>query len=296
MRYAPRLLLPLLLLSTPAAAQTRLSVDNDLFGPHRIGYKAPDWEYTAGTRLSWTSAGGGRWAPVLGIAAGDSARLRTTWEVGQEIYTPRHDAPNPLPGERPYAGWLYTSMTAEVARPGLARHATVQLGVTGPPSLAEPVQREIHRLAGFRPPEGWAHQLAFEPGIILRYGETRTVAGDVLGARGEIGPEWEAALGNVLTGTRAGLRGRIAHRGMYALGSVRGEWIAHSLFLDGNTFRAGPSVEKRPFVAQAEVGAGVSFGRVGLEYRAVFRGKEYQTQESPHSWGSVSLVLSPRRL
>ncbi|HKP75662.1 MAG TPA: lipid A deacylase LpxR family protein, partial [Longimicrobiaceae bacterium] len=278
-----------------AAAQVRLSVDNDLFAPHRIGYKAPDWEYTAGTRLSWTSAGGRWWARPLGHAA-DSARLRTTWELGQEIYTPRHDAPEPIPGERPYAGWLYTSLAAEAARPGLTRRATVQLGVTGPPSLAQPVQMEIHRIGGFKEPEGWAHQLAFEPGIIVRYGETRTVAGDVLGADGEIGPEWEAALGNVLTGARAGLRARITHRGLYALGSVRGEWVAHSLFLDGNTFRAGPRVAKRPFVAQAEAGAGVSLGRVGLEYRAVFRGKEYETQESPHSWGSISLVLSPRRL
>jgi hypothetical protein len=293
MRHAPWLLLPLVLLCSPAAAQVRLTVDNDLFGPHRIGYKAPDWEYTAGTRLSWTSAGKRWWAAPLGIAAADSARLRTRWEVGQEIYTPRHDSPQPLPGERPYAGWLYAAVTAEVARPHLVRHATLQLGVTGPPSLAQPVQTEIHKLGGFQAPEGWAHQLAFEPGVVLRYGETRTVSGEVLGAAAEIGPEWEAALGNVLTGARAGLRGRLAHRGVYALGGVREEWVAHSLFLDGSTFRAGPQVEKRPFVAQAELGAGVRVRHFGLEYGAVFRGREYETQESPHSWGTISLLLSP---
>jgi len=293
MRFPSIAILPLVVLCSPAAAQVRLSLDNDLFAPHRIGYEAPDWDYTAGTRLSWTSPRTHWWAAPLGIAAADSARLRTTWELGQEIYTPRRDAPEPLPGERPYAGWLYGAVTAEVARPKVVRHATLQLGVTGPPSLAEPVQREIHKIGGFVPPEGWAHQLAFEPGVVLRYGETHRVMGDVLGASGEIGPEWEVAVGNVLTGARAGLRGRIAHRGLYALGSVRGEWVAHSLFLDGNTFHAGPRVEKRPFVAQAEVGAGFAAGRVGLEYRAVFRGREYATQESPHTWGSISLVLSP---
>jgi hypothetical protein len=69
--------------------------------------------------------------------------------------------------------------------------------------------------------------------------------------------------------------------------------VAHSLFLDGSTFRAGPQVEKRPFVAQAELGAGVRVRHFGLEYGAVFRGREYETQESPHSWGTISLLLSP---
>jgi hypothetical protein len=298
MRLPAIAIVPMLFLCSPAAAQVRLTLDNDLFGPHRIGYRAPDYEYTAGTRLSWRSAGTRWWAAPLGLApdsAGGARRLRTTWEAGQEIYTPRHDAPEPLPGERPYAGWLYGSVTAEETRPGLRRAATLQLGATGPPSLAAPVQREIHRLGGFEPPEGWAHQLAFEPGVVLRLAEARSVSAGVAGAAAEIGPEWEVALGNVLTGARAGLHARVARGGLYALAGVREEWVARDLFLDGNTFREGPRVVKNPFVAQAELGAGARIGRVGLEYRATFRGREYATQESPHAWGSVVLVLGPRQ-
>ena len=294
MPHAPRIIAPLLLLcAAPAAAQVRLTLDNDLFGPHRIGFKAPDYEYTAGTHLAWTSAGTRWWSGPLGVAADSSRRMRTVWEMGQEIYTPRNDAAEPLPGERPYAGWLYGAVTAEVARPGLRRAATLQLGVTGPPSLAQPVQTEIHRLGGFGPPLGWAHQLAFEPGVVLRYRESRWVMADVLGAAAEIGPEWEVAAGNVLTGARAGLRARIAHRGVYGLASVREEWVARNLFLDGSTFRESPRVEKIPFVPQAELGAGVRLGRVGVEYIATFRGREYRTQASPHTWGSIALMLSP---
>src|SRR5690349_8815106 len=107
------LLLPLLLLlCRPAEGQVRLVLENDLFSPHPLGREAPDYDYTAGTRLSWASPRTEWWAKHLG-AAGDSARVRTVWEVGQEIYTPRNDAPAPLPGERPYAGWLYGSVTAE---------------------------------------------------------------------------------------------------------------------------------------------------------------------------------------
>jgi hypothetical protein len=215
--------------------------------------------------------------------------------VGQEIYTPLHDAPEPLPGERPYAGWLYASVTAEETRPGLRRAATLQLGVTGPPSLAGPAQTGLHRVAGFDLPLGWDHQLAFEPGVVLRYGESHTVSADVAGVLAEAGPEWEVALGNVLTGAHAGIHAKVGGGGVYAIAGARGEWVGRNLFLDGNTFRTSPRVEKHPFVAQAELGAGARLGRLGVEYRATFRGREYRTQERPHPWASVRLVLHPRR-
>jgi len=289
-----------LLLCRPAEAQVRLVLENDLFSPHPLGKKAPDYDYTAGTRLSWGSAHTTWWAARLGNAlgardtTGGRPRLRTVWEVGQEIYTPRIDAVEPLPGERPYAGWLYGSVTAQAARPRRTRSLILQLGVTGPPSLAEPVQDEVHKIGGFRAPLGWSHQLAFEPGIVLRYGEAWRAARDLGRAAAEIGPEWEVALGNVLTGAQAGLRARVAGGGVYVTGAVREDWVAHNLFLDGNTFRDGPHVEKRAFVPQAELGAGVRLGWLGLGYRAVFRGREYQTQAAPHAWGSISLEIHPQ--
>jgi lipid A 3-O-deacylase len=296
MRFLSILIAPAILLASSASAQVRLTLDNDLFGPHDPGREAPDRDYTAGTRISWTTAGTRWWAAPLGIAADSARRLRTTWEMGQEIYTPLKDAPVPLPGERPYAGWLYAAVTAEEARPGLRRTATLQVGVTGPPSLAAPVQREIHKLGGFEAKQGWAHQLAFEPGIVLRYGESHTSTTDVGGVALEAGPEWEAALGNVLTGAHAGLRARAAWRGVYLTAAARAEWVGRSLFLDGNTFRDdGPRVEKEPLVGQGELGAGVRFGRVGVEYLATFRSRDYVTQEKPHTWGSIGLVLYPRR-
>src|SRR4051794_15553935 len=98
MRRSIPLLLPLLLLCRPAGAQARLVLDNDLFAPHPLDQKAVDRDYTAGTHLSWASSSTGWWAKPLGVG-GDSARLATRWEIGQEIYTPRIDAAAPLPGE-----------------------------------------------------------------------------------------------------------------------------------------------------------------------------------------------------
>jgi hypothetical protein len=300
MRFVPHLIVATLLLCPPAGAQARLVFDNDLFSPHPIGRKAPDHEYTAGTRLTWTSANTRWWAAHAG-AAGDPARLRTVWEVGQEIYTPHTDAAEPVPGERPYAGWLYGAVTAESTRPGRTRSLTLQLGVTGPPSLAEPVQTGIHRLGGFEEPLGWRHQLAFEPGVALRYRESWTLTQELGGAAAEVGPEWEVALGNVLTGARAGLRARIATAGLarggdgvYVAAGVREDWVGRNLFLDGSTFGGGPRVRKLPFVPQAELGAGVRLGWLGFGYRATFRGREYRTQGTPHAWGSLSLEVYPK--
>lgn len=86
---------------------------------------------------------------------------------------------------------------------------------------------------------------------------------------------------------------RIGGRRAYVLAAAREEWVARNLFLDGSTFRDGPRVRKRPFVAQAEAGAGARIGRVGVEYRAVFRGSEYRSQASAHAWGSISITLHP---
>jgi hypothetical protein len=294
-----------LVLGTAAAraeGQVAVTVDNDLLGPRGPDDPPPDYEYTHGMRVSWTARE---------RETADGGRRRVRWEVGQRIFTPRHDAPEPLPGERPYAGWLSASAAVEYARPGRTRSLGVELGVTGPPSLAGTVQNGLHRLAGYQRQLGWEHQLAFEPGIVLRYDERRAWA-----ARGErfsaaVEPRWGAMAGNVWTLAHAGARASAGWRalpgdvtpdgsaadggrtGVYALAGVRQEWVLRDLFLDGSTFRDGPSVGKRPFVPEAELGVGVRVRRFELRYRAVFRGREYRTQDEPHRYGSVTLTVHP---
>lgn len=292
-RHAASSIAAVLFLCRPAGAQLRLVLDNDLFAPHPLDRPAQDRDYTAGTRLSWTSSGAGWWAKPLGIGA-DSVRLATRWEVGQEIYTPRIDHTTPVPGERPYAGWLYGSVTAEATKGARTRSLTLQLGVTGPPSLAEPVQTEVHKLGGFDRPLGWRYQIPFQPGVVARYGERWALAREAGGVRGEVGPAWEVELGNVLTGAQAGVHGRIAYRGVYAVAAAREDWVARNLFLDGSFSGNAPQVEKLVFVPQVEAGAGVRIGGLGIGYRAVHRGREYRTQRTEHTWGSIILELHPR--
>src|SRR5215510_7595028 len=84
--------LPIALIASAAAlpcgaqrlTAARLVIDNDFIALRDGG--AQDQDYSSGVRvdLSWRK---------LGLS------------VGQEMYTPRLDGPEPIPGERAYAAW-----------------------------------------------------------------------------------------------------------------------------------------------------------------------------------------------
>lgn len=279
----------LLLAPCAARAQTEIVIDNDLFGVRGADAAPPDYEYTHGTAVSWD---------------GDRGR----WEAGQRIYTPRHDAAEPLPGERPYAGWLYGAWERRTVSLRTRSTLRIEAGVTGPPSLAEPVQNGLHRLAGYRPQQGWAHQLGFEPGVVVAYGREHRVldAGSPGGTRLEVLPSWGVRAGTVRTGADAGLRARLgwgagdawtgsgAARGLsgWVEAGARQEAVLRDLFLDGNTFGGRDTgVERRTWVAQGEAAFGIRYRRAELEYRFVLRGRAYDTQDEPHPYGSIRLRL-----
>ncbi|HEX6369109.1 MAG TPA: lipid A deacylase LpxR family protein [Longimicrobium sp.] len=280
-----------------AGAQVEVAVDNDLLGLRGADDPPPDYEYTHGVAVSWD-------ARRRDEGAGRGAR----WEVGQRIYTPRRDAPEPVPGERPYAGWLYGAWERVTTSARTRSRLRVEAGVTGPPSLAEPVQSAFHRIAGYQEQIGWEHQLGFEPGVIVSWGrESRLLAvGGGRQARLEVLPSWAVRAGNVRTDAEAGVRARLglgageawtgagAARGVcgWMEAGVRQEAVLRDLFIDGNTFaERSPGLERRTWVAQSEAAFGVRYRRTELEYRHVLRLREYRTQTEPHPYGSIRIRM-----
>ena len=155
------------------------------------------------------------------------------------------------------------------------------------------MQNGAHRLLSSEPQRGWAHQLGFEPGILLRYREGYPVQRPVRGlGAARLVPRWSVSLGNVRTAADAGASLRIGRAaGVYAEAAAREEWVARDLFLDGNTFRGNSSARKLSRVAEGQLAIGYRARAWAAEYRATLRTREYRAQPDAHPYGSLTLTL-----
>jgi hypothetical protein len=292
----------------------RLRLDNDFFNVWQPLSRRPDEEYTQGTQvaLRWSGTGLVLQRVMRGLSAcrnqplGEVVCGRLSLSLGQDMYTPAIDSPQLLPGQRPYAGWLYLEGAERAESNRRLDLVRVTIGVTGPPSLAETIQEFWHNWFGYRKPLGWDGQLPFEADVGVSYEGARA-----LGRPGSpdshliIAPTWVLNAGTVLSDLELGVRATAGLRppvpwgttlrhppsgpGFYLVAALRGDVVARNLFLDGTTFRASPQVVRKWLVGQLEVGVGASIGRARLEWTAIHRGREYATQPRPHTYSRLSL-------
>ena len=92
------------------------------------------------------------------------------YRLSQEMYTPPDlSLPAPRPGEQPYAGVLMGDVTL-FSQSLRSQHTFVfSLGMAGPASGAEHVQKFIHEVTGSSEPMGWDTQLGNELLVNLGY-------------------------------------------------------------------------------------------------------------------------------
>jgi len=293
-----------------------LEYENDLFA-------GQDRYYTSGVRASWILSDSGvpgvlrDLGEVIPFFPG-AGELKNSWSLGQSMFTPKDiTQATPDPNDRPYAGWLYVNG-------GLAEETGIRLdrlqltlGVVGPASLAEQTQREIHNVMGSPIPKGWDHQLANELTVMVSYerqwrARVRTAEE---GWRIDLTPHWGGTLGTPFTMLNTGLTLRAgrdlphdygppriqpalpgsglfvprADWGWYLFAGVDARAMLWNVFLDGNTWRDSPSVDRHVFVGDAQVGAVLSMGRARLAYTHVFRTPEFKDQEAREDFGALSL-------
>jgi hypothetical protein len=202
----------------------------------------------------------------------------------------------------------------------------LDLGVVGPASLAADTQQWWHETWGFREPRGWGRQLRNEPGLVASWERSlpaRSVGaidpgpltGGLLGPLDlEVTPHLTASAGNVLTFAGAGATVRVgqnlprlfgapllrsiggtlperggAEPGWYLFVGAEARAVLRNLFLDGNTFRGGPGVEKRNLVGDLQFGAGLTWGSWRLTYAQVMRTREFAGQDFGDSFGTILL-------
>ena len=305
-------LLALVGFATPSRAQHELtwhvSTDNDYFNFWVPPDSRPDFGYTHGSELSVhapTITGVVRWlAPPWLVGSDRDGRAHLVMNLRQEIYTPWRRA-----GDQPYAGWLEVGLGVRCESPRSLRRVQLHLGVTGPPSLAEPTQKWVHRMFGFGEPHDWSKQLPFEPGLILEYESARQPLGSGRpeGLRWSAGPWWRARLGTVVDDVSGGgqvalgLRPLVPWRASdqraqtgvsaYLTGAARVDVVVRNEFLDGTLFRASRGVAKYPVVPEAEYGIALGYRRLRVEWRVMRRAKDFRTQPMPHTLSSLVIAL-----
>ncbi len=246
--------------------------------------------------------------------------------LGQNIYTPQdQDAFVPDPTDRPYAGWSYLELVFLSKTAHTADTVSIQIGMVGRHSYAQDTQRVIHEWINNSRPNGWEYQLHDEAGlnvIIERkwrlYGRALN---DVLGI--DLVPHAGLSLGNVQTHANAGGTLRLGFNlpsdfgvqlirpggggnspiddrdprvapdrswSFFIFGAVDGRAVARDIFLDGNTFKDSPSVNKKTFVTDLSYGVGFIAGRWQLTFTQVSRTREFEGQPFNHNdYGSVTL-------
>jgi hypothetical protein len=248
--------------------------------------------------------------------------------AGQNMYTPRDTSTEAYqPGDRPYAGWTYVSLALHAKTPRQLDSFETTLGIVGPSARAGETQNDYHTLMGFKRAKGWQHQIHDEPGLLLSWQRTmraarvdigRDVAWDLL-------PRFGATVGNVLTQASAGVETRLGLNlpwdfgtslispgggvsapadpedprlrrettyGLHLFAGAEGRAVARNIFLDGNTWENSPSVTKKPFVADLSAGIGLVLGATKLTYTHVYRTEEFDGQNGPQMFGSVSLSVT----
>ena len=284
-----------------------LRVDNDAFDFWMLPWNRPDEEYSSGVHITYDGGDAPWWSRHFlagGTCTVRSEACRTSrWEIGQDMFTPARSADTPIaaPGSRRNAGWLYLSETARSLPTARSDELTVTAGVTGPPSLAELTQKLAHSAApSLNRPADWSDQIAFEPGVIVRYEQRWRAVVSERSFGADIVPRWAANAGNVSTAAEVGLQTRIgwhlrhpwlptnAPWSIALIAGASGRAVARDLFLDGNTFRRKANdVGHETFVGAGELGIELHVRGLMLGYRAVSDTRAYANGPKWHPWASM---------
>lgn len=295
-----------------------LTVENDSLGG------GSDRNYTSGVRLSWfdTSAIAPQVAqaidPYLPISINGTTSV--FYSAGQNLYAPRDLLRRPPdPRDRPYAAFLYGSMGLITLERNHMDYVEATLGVVGPMALGKETQKFVHSITGSDNPQGWDRQLRNEPGAMLSWQRLwpETYTANIGGLYLRTAPYAGATLGNVYTYASSGLllqlvskdakwqglplrvRPSLPGSGYFSVPEDTFSWsvfagfegraVARNIFLDGNTFRNSPSVDKKPLVGDASAGVAFTYGRAQLSYTLNWRSEEFHGQRGSDLFGAVSL-------
>ncbi len=296
-----------------------LAVENDAFG------SSSDRHYTSGVRATWLNLGDDpSWIAdslmSLFSKGGENSPGATFYSLGHNLYTPSDiEAETPDPRDRPYAAFLYGSAGYTKATGNRIDAVEFTLGIVGPWAFGEEIQTAVHDIVSGDDPLGWDNQLDNEPGLILAW-ERRwpsALKTDMGPINARLMPHVGISLGNVYTHAAAGatwqfvpddyewqspplrVRPAIPGSGFFYPESDRIGWsafvgfearaVARNIFLDGNTFEDGPSVDRETMVYDLNAGFSVAWSKLRIAYTLNWRSNEFVGQRDEQVFGAISI-------
>ena len=243
--------------------------------------------------------------------------------AGQSIFTPENLALfHPDPKDRPYAGWLFLGARLYRETSDTLDRAQVTLGVVGPSSGADAVQRWWHALHWFGgvPPQGWHNQIKDEPGLVLTEQRTWRLPLTRGAVDTELLPEVTATAGNIFTYAGIGATFRVGQNLLADWGPPRiepalsgsdfanfdqlnpvawslfagfeGRAFARNIFLDGNSFQHSASVTKIPLVGDFNTGVAILWKWVRFQASYTVRTREFETQSGNDRFFSFTVSFA----
>lgn len=278
-----------------------------------------DGHFTSGAALNWAFEPEAQsWIQRLANALPDSFignADMAAFRLVHQIYTPNNiEQRGLIADDRPYAGMVYSGMSLYESVPmGNWRQSTdlhLDIGLVGPSSLADSIQREVHRITESDRPRGWGNQLGDELIVNVTMRRQWWNSSPLIGKAFAHGPSIGAALGNLYTYASAGYSVRwgneaagiptltpnpssrhhmVGKEGWYLFASVDGYYMAQNLTLDGNTFRNSHSVDRKAWVGDVSAGLALAWNDWQVTYAAVQRSREFDGQEEQDKFGSITL-------
>ena len=249
--------------------------------------------------------------------------------LSHQLFTPDDIAiPTIQPDDRPYAGWLSASLDivneTVIGDDGgndtrYRNTVGLRIGIVGPSSLGEDLQKFWHRVCDCTEPQGWDLQLHDEPGFIYSLGHDRQLV------RNDFSDSWsydvigsaQAAIGNIYSGVELGAIVRLGYNlntrwatktmadigyddsgidpnpGFFLFAGLTGRYVARDIFVDGNTWRDSHSVSRTPYVSDQMLGLGFHWKHLEIRLTMTRRTDQYRSQAAPTRFGSVALVWKP---
>lgn len=242
------------------------------------------------------------------------------YELGQMIFNPyKYSIIDPEQMDRPFAGYLFVKASrSKFFTKGNNLQYGLALGVMGPASKAEEVQRGYHNLINIYKVEGWSYQLNNEAGVNLDLQYSHPLSGtlkkkDII----DLHAVAKANVGNIFTNATAGLLFRI---GLIERSSQSVAWNsrlhvaspdylhdkeffiffqpevmfqAYNATLQGGLFQddKGPvTASPEPVLYQQRIGIMYAKRRITIILADVHRTKEAKNMRRKENYGSITLA------